>query len=152
METRLNPPLRLKLRTARILSLVVLAGLSIGYLGGAMFPDADGGVLLGFGVVRLVGLCSAVLLFIDVRNQQAHAPDAQLDERQRAERDSAHVRAHQAIVGTMFVVLFYTLVATPAGGWFPDRDGAIDLLSAFAIASLALPGIILAWRERDETD
>lgn len=152
MESSLNPPLRLKLRTARILSLVVLAGLSIGYLGGALFPDDDGGVWLGFAALRLVGLFGAVLLFIDVRNQQAHAPDAQLDERQRAERDSAHVRAHQAIVGTLFVVLFYTLAATWFGGWFPDREGAIDLLSAFAIAGLGLPGIILAWRERGDDD
>lgn len=152
MEMIFNPPLRLKLRTARVLSVVVLAGLGLGYLGGAMFPDAAGGVRSGFSIVRLIGLFGAVALFVDVRNQQAHSPDAMLDERQRAERDNAHVRAHQIIVGTMFAVLFYSVPATKLGWWLPDREGAIDLLSAVATAGLALPGMILAWRERADLD
>ncbi|MFZ4689495.1 MAG: hypothetical protein ACOYLS_09670 [Polymorphobacter sp.] len=150
MDMTLNPPLRLKLRTARILSVAVLAGLGIGYLGGAMFPDDDGGVWLGFSALRLIGLFSAVLLFVDVRNQQAHAPDTMLDERQRAERDSAYVRAHQYIVGSLFIALFYTVPAQAFGWWLPDRDGIIDLVSAFAITSMAVPGMILAWRERSD--
>lgn len=145
-----NPPLRLKLRTARLLSVVVLAGLGLGYLGGAMFPRVDGGVWHFFSVLRLIGLFGAVVLFVDVRNQQAQAPDAALDERQRAERDNAYLRAHQIIVGTLFVGLFYTVPATKLGWWLPDSEGAIDLLSGFAIASLGLPGMILAWRERGE--
>lgn len=152
MEMSINPPLRLKLRTARFLSIVVLAGLGVGYLGGALMPDNDGSVRLGFAIVRLIGLFAAVALFVDIRNQRVHAPDAQLDERERAERDSAHRASHQAIVGTMFVVLFYTIPAKALGWWFPDRDGAIDLLSAFAIASMALPGIIAAWREPADFD
>ncbi len=152
MEITMNASLRLKLRTARILSAMVLAALGIGFVGGAMFPDGDGGVQTGLAVLRLIGLLGAVALFIDVRNQQAHAPDAMLDERQRGERDSAYLRAHPMIVGTMFLVLFYTVPATRLGWWLPDGDGAIDLLSAFAIASLALPGMILAWRERSDLD
>jgi hypothetical protein len=152
MDMSINPPLRLKLRTARILSVVVLTGLGIGYLGGALMPDDDGGVRLGFAILRLVGLFAAVALFIDIRNQRVHAPDAQLDERERAERDSAHRASHYVIVGTMFVALFYSIPAKALGWWFPDRDGAIDLLSAFAIASLALPGIIAAWREPVDLD
>ena len=35
--TTLNPPLKLSLRAARILSLLVLGGIGIGYLGGAIF-------------------------------------------------------------------------------------------------------------------
>lgn len=152
MDMSINPPLRLKLRTARLLSVVVLAGLGIGYLGGALMPDDDGGVRLGFAIVRLIGLFAAVALFVDIRNQRVHAPDVQLDERERAERDSAHRASHSAVVGTMFVVLFYTIPAKALDWWFPDRDGAIDLLSAFAIASLALPGIIAAWREPADLD
>ncbi|WP_310497321.1 hypothetical protein, partial [Sandarakinorhabdus sp.] len=91
----IKPPLSLTLRNARILSVLVLAGLGIGYLGGAMFPDDKGGVWLGFSAVRLIGLFSAVFLFLDIRNQTAHAPDAMLDERERALRDNAYVRAYQ---------------------------------------------------------
>jgi hypothetical protein len=152
MDMSMNAPLRLKLRTARALSLLVLVAMPLGYLGGAIRPDQDGGVWLPFALLRLVGLFAAVALFVDIRNQRAHAPDAQLDERERAERDSAYRASHQAIVGTMFVVLFYTIPAKALGWWFPERDGAIDLLSAFAIASLALPGIIAALRERSFED
>jgi hypothetical protein len=149
MDMTINPPLRLKLRTARALSLLVLVVLPIGYLGGAMWPDM---AVPLFGILRLIGLFAAVALFVDIRNQRINAPDAMLDERERAERDSAYRASHYGIVGTMFVVLFYTIPAKALGWWFPDRDGAIDLLSAFAIASLALPGIIAAWRERDIAD
>lgn len=147
MDMTMNYPLRLKLRTARALSLLVLVVMPLGYLGGAMWQKT---AVFGrplFTLMRLVGLFAAVALFMDIRNQRINAPDTQLDERERAERDSAYRASHYGIVGTMFVVLFYTIPAKAFGWWFPDRDGAIDLLSAFAIASLALPGIIAAWRE-----
>lgn len=152
MDMTINPPLRLKLRTARALSLLVLVVMPLGHLGGAIWPDAADPAGLALSMLRLVGLFAAVALFIDIRNQRVNAPDAMLDERERAERDSAYRASHYGIVGTMFVVLFYTIPAKAFGWWFPDRDGAIDLLSAFAIASLALPGIIAAWRERSIED
>ncbi|OYU14762.1 MAG: hypothetical protein CFE37_09120 [Alphaproteobacteria bacterium PA4] len=150
MDMTINPPLRLKLRTARILSLLVLVALPVGYLGGAVWPDAIGSLDILFSALRLIGLFAAVFLFVDIRNQRANAPDTALDERERAERDSAYRASHTALVGTLFMALIYTIPAKPLGWWFPDREGAIDLLSAFAIAGLALPGIILAWRERPD--
>jgi hypothetical protein len=152
MDMTMNYPLRLKLRTARALSLLVLVVMPIGYLGGAMWDDTEVFGWPLFTLLRLIGLFAAVFLFLDSRNQRINAPDTQLDERERAERDSAYRASHYGIVGTMFVVLFYTIPAKAFGWWFPDRDGAIDLLSAFAIASLALPGIITAWRERSIED
>lgn len=149
MDMTINPLLRLSMRTARALSVLVLVVMPIGYLGGAIWPDM---ALPLFGILRLVGLFAALALFVDIRNQRVNAPDAMLDERERAERDSAYRTSHYAIVGTLFVALFYTVPAQLFGWWFPDREGAIDLLSAFAIASLALPGIIAAWRERSIED
>lgn len=150
MDMTINPPLRLKLRIARTLSLLVLVALPVGYLGGAIWPDAVGLLDILFAALRLIGLFAAVFLFIDIRSQRANAPDTALDERERAERDSAYRASHIGIVGTLFVMLVYTIPAKPLHWWFPDRDGAIDLLSAVAIAGLALPGIILAWRERPD--
>lgn len=59
------------------------------------------------------------------------------------------MRSHQSIVSGMFVIFLYTLPARPLGWWFPTLEDGIDLLSAYAIAAMALPGIILAWRAED---
>ncbi len=146
----LTAPVNLRPQSARWLSVLVLAALAGGYLIVAMLPDAGPPVSMLLGLVRLFGLIGAFVLFIDSHGQQANAPDAMLDERQRGERDRAYVRSYQIILGSLFLVLIYTLPVKFFGWQFPDRDAGIDLLSAFAIAGLALPGIILAWRARED--
>lgn len=148
MDKTFNPPLRLGLRTARALSVVAGSALLIGYLGAAVAGDAP----LLFGVVKLVGLLGAAALFLDAHGQQANAPDRMLDERERRDRDRAYVLAYQSIIGTMFVALIYTVPAQRFGWWLPDAAAMLELLSAFAIAGLALPGVILAWRAPVEAE
>lgn len=147
-STTVNPPLRLSLRIARILSLLVLGGIGIGYLGGAITADADGTTPIGFVFVRLTGLFAAVVLFVEGRGQMAHANDAMLDERERALRDKAYVATHQIMVLALFGFFLWSIVAKFIDGWMPGQEAALDLLSGFAITSMALPGIILAWREQ----
>jgi len=150
----MNPPLRLSLRTARILSVAVLGGIGIGYLGGAIMADPDGTTPIAFVFIRLIGLFSAVALFIEGRGQMTQANDAQLDERERQQRDKAYVATHQIMVTALFGFLLWSILAKFIDGWMPGREAALDLLSGFAITSMALPGIILAWREQplDEAD
>lgn len=144
MDKTFNPPLRLRLRTARILSVMALAALSIGYLGSAIVGEAASGLV--FGLAKLFGLLGAAALFLDAQGQQANAPDQMLDERERRDRDRAYVRSYQALLGMMFFALIYTVPAQALGWWMPDAAAMVDMLSAFAIAGLALPGVILAWR------
>lgn len=144
----MNPPLRLSLRTARILSLLVLGGIGIGYLGGAIMAEPDGTTPIAFVFIRLIGLFSAVALFIEGRGQMTQASDAQLDERERQQRDKAYVATHQIMVTALFGFLLWSILAKFVDGWMPGREAALDLLSGFAITSMALPGIILAWREQ----
>jgi F0F1-type ATP synthase assembly protein I len=148
----LNPPVKLSLRTARLLSLLVLGGIGIGYLGGAVFAAPDGTTPIGFVGVRLIGLFSAVLLFIEGRGQMTQASDAMLDERERALRDKSYVATHQIMVLTMFAFFLWSIIAKFINGWMPGQEQALDLLSGFAITAMALPGIILAWRERPLDD
>lgn len=156
MAGKIRAPLTLSLRTARILSVLVLAGLGIGYLGGAVMADAAGETPIGFVVIRLVGLFSAVMLFIDGRGQMSQANDTMLDERERALRDKAYVATHQIMVLCLFGFFLWSILARLLDGWMPGREQALDLLSGFALVSMALPGIILAWREQpapaDEED
>ena len=150
--TTLNPPLKLSLRTARMLSLLVLGGIGIGYLGGAIFAESDGSAPIGFTLVRLVGLISAVMLFIEGRGQLTQASDAMLDERERTMRDKSYVATHQIMVLALFGFFLWSIVAKFIDGWMPGQEQALDLLSGFAITSMALPGIILAWREQPQDD
>ncbi|PZN92229.1 MAG: hypothetical protein DCF31_17010 [Alphaproteobacteria bacterium] len=146
METAYRPVLRLKLRTARRLSVAVLLALGIGYLGGAIATDPPRWLFVGIGLLRIFGLIGAVALFVDSTGQHANAPDRLLDERQRHERDRAYVLSYQIMVISMFAAFLYTIPAQVLDWWLPQIPAAIDLLSAFGITSLALPGIILAWR------
>ena len=146
----MNAPLKLSLRSARILSVLIVASLGIGYLGGAVAAGADGDQPVIFTLLRLLGLFSALALFIETRGQMAQASDAMLDERERALRDRSHVATHQIMVAVMFGFFLWSILARFTGGWMPDQEQALDLLSGFAITSLALPCIIMAWRELPE--
>jgi F0F1-type ATP synthase assembly protein I len=143
-------PLKLSLRTARILSVAVLAGIGIGYLGGAIMAEPDGTAPIGFVFLRLIGLFSAVALFIEGRGQLTQSSDAMLDERERALRDKAYVGTHQIMIICMFGFFIWSILAKLIDGWMPGQEQALDLLSGFAIGSMALPGIMLAWRETPE--
>jgi hypothetical protein len=124
-----------------------LGGIGIGYLGGAVMAEPDGTAPIGFVFLRLIGLFSAVALFIEGRGQMSQASDAMLDERERALRDKAYVGTHQIMVLTLFGFFIWSIIAKFINGWMPGQEQALDLLAGFAITSLALPGIILAWRE-----
>ncbi len=148
----MHAPLKLSRRSARILSVLVLAGLVIGYLGGAIFIGPDGDPLLAFILLRLTGLLSALALFIEARGQLSQASDAMLDERERMVRDKAYVGTHQIMVTAMFGFFLWSIIAKLIDGWMPGQAQALDLLSGFAISSLALPAIIIAWREPPAMD
>lgn len=139
-------PITLRPAQARLLSILALGALGLGYLLDAIATDPSRAAFIAISAVKLFGLLGAILLFIDANGQRANAPDRLLDERERTERDRAFVRSHQIIVSGMFLAFLYTVPARPLGWWFPGLEDGIDLLSAYAIASMALPGIILAWR------
>jgi hypothetical protein len=147
-----KPPLKLGLRTARLLSIAVLGGIGIGYLGGAIMAEPDGTAPIAFVFVRLIGLFSAVALFIEGRGQMTQSSDAMLDERERQLRDKAYVATHQIMVLTLFAFFIWSIIAKLIDGWMPGQEQALDLLSGFAITAMALPGIILAWREQPLAD
>ncbi|WP_313671606.1 hypothetical protein, partial [Sandarakinorhabdus sp.] len=89
---------------------------------------------------------------IEGRGQLTQASDAMLDERERAMRDKSYVATHQIMVLTLFAFFLWSIIAKFIDGWMPGQEQALDLLAGFAITSLALPGIILAWREQPVDD
>lgn len=146
MTSVTRPPIILAAGQARILSVLALSAIVAGYLLDAIFTEMPRAAFVAVGIVKLFGLLGATALFLDAHGMAANAPEKLLDERQRAERGRAFVLSHQIIVSAIFLIFLYTLPAKPLGWWFPSLDDGIDLLSAFGIVGMALPGIILAWR------
>lgn len=143
-------PMKLGLRTARILSVLVLIGIGIGYPLGALFMTPAGDTPIAFVPLHLIGLFSAVALFVDGRGMMTAAVTARLDERERALRDAAYVATHQFMVIALFGFYVWSILARRLGLWMPGQEQALELLTGFALTAMALPGIIMAWRERSD--
>ena len=76
-------PLKLSLRTARILSVLSLGGLCIGFVVGAFFTGPRGHVPGIFTVFSQTGLISGIVLMMDSRGRLSDHDDRRLDERER---------------------------------------------------------------------
>lgn len=137
------PPTR-----ARLLSVVAIASLSVGYLGAALLGDVAGPADLGLSGLKLVGLVSTILLFLSNYGQMSQRREAELDEREAQLRNRAYVLTHQIMVSLMFLAFFYFEAAAKLGWWLPAADEVGNLITAFALGSMALPAAILAWRDR----
>jgi hypothetical protein len=138
----------LSAETARGLSVLVFLALPLGSFADAIWPEMPPGAHLAAGLVKLVGLLGAALLFLSTYGQKSQQPDSALDERERDERNRAYVATHQIMLASLFGFFIYATIARLAGWWLPSGETGFDLLSYFAIGSMALPGAILAWRDR----
>lgn len=143
-----DPVIDLSPGAARRLSLVALAGLALGYPADAIIVDLPLFADRLIGGIKLIGLLATVVLFLDTPFRLVNAKDRALDDRLRHERDRALATSHRIVVPLLFAGFVYAYVAEALGWWLPAPRAAIDLLSAFAIFSMALPAIVLAWRRR----
>lgn len=149
---RINRQLLLSQRATRILSILVLIGIGVGYPLGAWFMAPDGEVPIQLMPLQLIGLFSALILFLDGRGMITAGVTARLDERERAMRDRAYVTTHQIMVITMVAYYLWSQLAPHVGAAVPGPAQAHELLTAFAIVAMAMPGMIMAWRERPLTE
>jgi hypothetical protein len=147
MTTARQFVLRMTPQTARGLSLFVVAAVAIGYFGDVIVPDLPRGPGLTLGLLKIAGLLGAIALFLSTWGQQAMAGDDLIDERQRQERDRAFTLTHRWMVMTAIIAFFYIDLSKKLGLPLPERTrDAADLINVYILLSLALPGIILAWR------
>lgn len=124
----------------------IRASLSVGYLGAALIGDVSGSADLGLSILRMIGLVSTLLLFLSIYGQLSQRSEAELDEREVQLRNRAYVLTHQVMVGFLFLAFFYFEAAAKLDWWLPAADQVGNLISAFALGSMALPAAILAWR------
>lgn len=142
-------PLMLDIAPATARRLSVVVGVAI--VGGLIAHAVPHGLLVA-SLLKVVGLAGALALFVSPFGAMANAPDALLDERERLDRATAFIRAHQLIVGALFVAVIAGIVAQASDRPLPSGEAAFDLLTQFAIVALAVPGVILAWRTPTSID
>ena len=150
MIKKVRWPVRLSLRTAKILSVIGPVGLILATLAGAMFLGPDGRVQKVFLVLRLVFMLVLLPLILDGRSQSTMVPekfDALFDERERSQRDRAFRNSYTIVVGSVFLASMYVQIAMGWGFWLPDLRGAVDIGMCYGFVALGLPGMILLWRE-----
>ena len=108
-----------------------------------------------FKVLRLVFAVALLVLVIDGRSQSTNVSekfDPLFDERERADRDRAFRQSYPIVVGGMMAGAMYASFALGWNWWLPNLRGAIDIAFAVGLISIALPGVILMWRERLDFD
>lgn len=137
---------------ARLLSVIVILSLLFGYIGNAALDPPKGPVDFGLTLTRLFGLVGAILLFLSNYGQLSQRHERQLDEREAQIRNRAYVLTHQIMVSMLFAAFFWVETADKLGWWLPDAGSVAEMITAFALASMALPAAILAWRDRPLPD
>lgn len=145
--------IRMSGRTARTLSVAVVTLLCGSYLLEFLGPEMPRYLERAVGVVKIGSLLGAIFLFLGTHGQRAQSPDAMLDERERSERDRserdwAFVRTHQFMIGGLLSGCIYFELAGKLGFWTPDIGQVLELMTIFTLLSMALPGMILAFRDR----
>lgn len=142
--------IRMSGRTARRFSAGVVVLLLGSYLLEALLPGLPRGPAVALGLTKIAALLGAVVLFVSTHGQRAQAPDRLLDERERAERDRAFVLTHQWMISGLLGFFIYLEAARKLGLPMPNIPQIGELMTVFTLLSMAMPGMILAFRDRAE--
>jgi hypothetical protein len=133
-------------RLARVASAIALVAYPAGCLTRAFGPDTPGAAYIGYGLIFLALLASALLAGTTAQRVAAEEPK-QLDEYELALRYRATQSAYATISGLALLGVFYMAVASDKGLWFPQTYEQLNALfwGIFLYASI-LPSTFVAWK------
>lgn len=144
--------LKLSPSRARWIVAATYSTLLVGYLLDLVLDPQQGGLSLGISALKLAGLVGCAVIFLSTFSFTANAPDHQIDERERAERNAAYVRAYQVVIGAVFLMFLALIGIRLLTDWTPTVGTLEELLTLLGIGGLALPAAILAWRSSADED
>lgn len=140
--------------TARALSVGALGSLSLWFTLKFLLTEEpapqQGALQLAVGLLALAGMVASILLFLSTYSFRAHAPDAQIDEREVMERNRAYFRAYQALVFMLLLSYIVAEILEKTTGWVPTRGVIANFLTLLIFSALTLPAAILAWWDRGD--
>jgi hypothetical protein len=142
--------LHFKPRTTRALSAIALIALHGWFLLKFLLVKPNTGLELWVGGLALLGMVTAVLVFLSGYNFQAHAPKAQIDERELLQRNEAYFRTHQYMIGAVLVGLLIMEFWERATGRSISVHQLSNFLTVLFFSGMVMPATVLAWQDRED--
>jgi hypothetical protein len=142
--------LNVKPGTTRVLSALALISLHGWFLLRFLLVQPFPGLEPWASGLGLLGMVTAVLVFLSAYNFQAHAPKAQIDERELLQRNEAYFRTHQYMIGAVLIGLLIMEFWERATGMGISIDQIGNFLTIVFFSGMVMPATLLAWQDRHE--
>ena len=143
--------LNFKPSTTRALSAIALISLHGWFLLKFLLVERNPALEGWVGALALLGMVTAVLVFLSAYNFQAHAPKAQIDERELLQRNEAYFRTHQYMISAVLVGLLIMEFWERATGLSISVNQLGNFLTVLFFSGMVMPATVLAWQDRQAT-
>jgi hypothetical protein len=142
--------LNFKPGTSRALSAIALVSLHGSFLLKFLLVERNPAIEGWVGALALLGMVTAALVFLSAYNFQAHAPRAQIDERELLQRNEAYFRTHQYMIGAVLVGLLIMEFWERATGVGISVRQLYSFLTVLFFSGMVMPATVLAWQDRED--
>lgn len=142
--------LNFKPGTTRALSAIALTALHGWFLLKFLLVQRQPALELWVGGLALLGMVTAVLVFLSAYNFQAHAPKGQIDERELSQRNEAYFRTHQYMIGAILIGLLIREFWERATGSSLSVNQLGNFLTVLFFSGMVMPATVLAWQDRED--
>jgi hypothetical protein len=140
--------LNFKPGTTRALSAIALIALHGWFLLKFLLVQRNPALEAWVGGLALVGMVTAVLVFLSSYNFQAHAAKAEIDERELLQRNEAYFRTHQYMISAVLVGLLIMEFWERATGLSISVNQMGNFLTVLFFSGMVMPATVLAWQDR----
>ena len=140
--------LNFKPGTTRALSAIALIALHGWFLLKFLLVQRNPALEAWVGGLALVGMVTAVLVFLSSYNFQAHAAKAEIDERELLQRNEAYFRTHQYMISAVLVGLLIMEFWERATGLRISVNQLGNFLTVLFFSGMVMPATVLAWQDR----
>jgi hypothetical protein len=142
--------LNFKPGTTRALSAIALIALHGWFLLKFLLVQRDPALEVWVGGLALLGMVTAVLVFLSAYSFQANAPKAQIDERELLQRNEAYFRTHQYMICAVLVGLLIMEFWERATGLSISVNQLRNFLTVLFFSGMVMPATVLAWQDRQD--
>ena len=150
-SSRVKPTfLKVRPATARVMSALALVALHAWFLLKFFLVEPRPELQVAVGLCGLVGMLSAVFVFVTRYTFQAHASQGDIDERELLQRNAAYFRTHQYMIVMVLVGLLVMEFWERATGLTISAGQLGNFLSVLFFSGLIMPATILAWQDRSD--